>query len=225
MPESDKTSMAVMRRDVLVATCGPHLGPDEVVRACVEATVLEVNGRLDAATGGGRMLFALTDRRLLTLVWEGEAAPVVDGAVPLDYVDEARVEAAPLGSILTIGLTTGATVRLGVGPAQERDARDLACALVAPPRRDASPEWATEELPRVGADTDLAAELAALCERNRTRILELTPGLVVSPAGDGAATYFVHVAPPSARSDGTCPRCEHVNREGAVFCDACGALL
>lgn len=214
---------------VLAEMLSPHLDLDEGVRACVEASVLEVNGRGDAAEGVDHVVVALTDRCLRTFTWRG-SAPEPDAAVPLGLVDHARADGAGSGATLTIGLSTGAVVRFAVEPAQVDAARTLAAAACAPGHT-------TEEIPVVGvavrprvsraeaaSAVRLAAEIAALCERNHDRIPELAPGLVVTADGDSATTYFVHLALPS-RPQGTCPRCEHPNRECAVFCDACGALL
>lgn len=225
--------MAVIRRDALFETCGPHLHPGEDVLECVEATVIDVDGRSGTTAGIDRVILALTGHRLLTLSWPLGAEPVVDGSVPIGFLAGARVEDAGPGAVLTVSLTTGAAVRFGVGAPQEPNARDLALAVVSDTGDRVVRGPVTEELPvvgtaiaapRDGASMQLAKEITDLCERNHGRVLELTPGLVVSAADNGASTYYVHVSPPT-RPDGGCPRCEHVNRDGAVFCDACGALL
>lgn len=226
---SDKTAMAVIPRDVLAQLCAPHLDRGEGVRGCVEATVVDVTGRVDAAGDIGRVVVVLTERRLVTLVWRASADPEPDGAVPLEMLGHSHVEDSPIGVTLTIGLSTGPVVRFAIGPAHAGEARALAAAI----SRDSG---VTEEIPVVGAVAPklspeeaasrlaLAAELARLCERDDDRILELVPGVVVTRSDDSASTYFVHVAPPPL-IQGACPRCQHPTRDGAVFCDACGALL
>lgn len=225
--ESDKTEMAVIRRDALADMCAPHLDRGEEVRECVEATVIEVSSHSDTTIGIDRVIVALTGHRLLTLAWPGGAPPALDGAVPIGFLAGARVDDAAVGVVLTVSLTTGVGVRFGVGSAQEAEARELARALAfeaGGPVTEELPVVARSATPEARGRRQLAEEIAALCERNRGRILELTPGLFVSSAGSGESTYYVHVAPP-ARAEGGCPRCDHVNRDGAVFCDACGTLL
>lgn len=217
-----------MRHEALAGMCVPQLVPGEIVRECIDAVVLDVNGA-GAAAAAGRILLAFTGTRLLTLVWRDGPDPVPDGAVPAELVAHAVVEAGPVGVTLEVALLTGATVRFGVGPAQVEEARSLAAALagVGGPARVAH---STEELPALAAPVDLAdrvelaAALAALCDRTFARRLELVPGAVVEASAGAESTYFVHVAP-QVHVEGGCPRCRHHNRAGAVFCDACGALL
>lgn len=219
--------MAVIRHEDLAGLCVPHLEAGETVRGCIEAMVLDVNG--SGPRSFGRILLAFTGTRLLTLAWREGVDPVVDGVVPAELVACADVEDAPVGVTLEVALTTGAVVRFGVGAGQDDAARALASALVAaqPPVRVAA---STEELPvvdsagEVAARVELAAALAVLCERDLDRHLELLPGVVLEARPGTEATYFVHVAP-QVQVEGGCPRCRHRNRPGAVFCDACGALL
>jgi len=70
----------------------------------------------------------------------------------------------------------------------------------------------------------LAEQLAGLCSAASSPQLELGPALRIEADPSSSNTYFVAVHAERV-PEGVCPRCRHENRRGAVFCDACGALV